>query len=74
MARSVVSSRHVYLDLAHPDVAADVVIQGDHVEAVLPYGRADRSQAGEVRDFGDDFVCPGFHDAHQHVLHTALFP
>ena len=28
----------------------------------------------EVVDFGDAFVCPGFHDAHQHVLQAALFP
>lgn len=25
-------------------------------------------------DWGDAFVCPGFHDAHQHVFHAALFP
>ena len=25
-----------------------------------------------VRDFGDSFVCPGFHDAHLHFFHTSL--
>lgn len=25
-----------------------------------------------VHDFGDAFVCPGFHDAHLHFFHTAL--
>ena len=28
----------------------------------------------EVVDYGDAFVCAGFHDAHQHVLQAALFP
>lgn len=28
----------------------------------------------EVIDYGDAFVCAGFHDAHQHVLQAALFP
>lgn len=28
--------------------------------------------ATPVRDFGDAFVCPGFHDAHLHFFHTAL--
>ena len=26
----------------------------------------------EVIDFGEKFVCPGFHDAHLHFFHTAL--
>lgn len=28
--------------------------------------------ATPVRDYGDAFVCPGFHDAHLHFFHTAL--
>ncbi len=32
-------------------------------------------QAGyEIEDWGDKFICPGFNDAHQHVMHAALFP
>ena len=27
----------------------------------------------EVRDFGDALIMPGFHDAHMHVFHSALY-
>ncbi|QWT17278.1 amidohydrolase [Collinsella sp. zg1085] len=29
-------------------------------------------RATPVRDYGDAFICPGFHDAHLHFFHTAL--
>ncbi len=74
MARSIVSSKHVYLDIDHPDVPADIVIEGDRVREVVPRGTGDRAAANSYHDYGDAFVSPGFHDAHQHVLHTALFP
>ena len=34
-----------------------------------------RAQAGDVQevDFGDAFVCPGFHDSHLHFFHSALY-
>lgn len=32
------------------------------------------AEGAPVEDWGDAFVCPGFHDAHQHVFHAALFP
>ncbi len=72
---SVIRSNHVYLDAGRPDVRAAVVVDGGRVRAVCAPEDVSR-HAGEgfsVRDFGDAFVCPGFHDAHQHVFHTALF-
>lgn len=32
------------------------------------------AQGAPMEDWGDAFICPGFHDAHQHVFHAALFP
>ncbi len=29
--------------------------------------------APEIRDFGDAFIVPGFHDAHMHVFHSAVY-
>ena len=29
--------------------------------------------ATPVMDFGDRFICPGFHDAHLHFFHTAVY-
>ena len=74
-ARSVITSNHVYLDRSHADVRAAIVIEGSRIRAVCapedaPFVAGDDAS---VRDFGDAFVCPGFHDAHQHVFHTALF-
>lgn len=71
----VIRSNHVFLDEGHPDVRAAIVVDGARVRAVCAPEEVPHL-AGEgvyVRDFGDAFVCPGFHDAHQHVFHTALF-
>lgn len=74
---AVITSRHVYLDKRRPDVPAALVIEGDRIRDVLhprsPALAALTTDGARVRDLGDAFVCPGFHDAHQHVFHTALF-
>lgn len=56
--------------------AAAVGVSDGRVAAVVPAAEADSlvGPGTEVRDYGDAFVCPGFHDAHQHVFHAALFP
>ncbi len=38
----------------------------DDVIAAYPAGTP-------VMDFGDRFICPGFHDAHLHFFHTAVY-
>ena len=38
----------------------------DDVIAACPAGTP-------VTDFGDRFICPGFHDAHLHFFHTAVY-
>lgn len=72
---SVVKSNHVFLGQGSPDVRAALVIEGDTIRAVAsPEHLAHVVPEGTpVRDFGDAFICPGFHDAHQHVFHTSLF-
>ena len=52
-----------------------LAVAGGRIVAVAPREEAQAlAQGAEVRDWGDAFVCPGFHDAHQHVFHAALFP
>lgn len=46
-------------------------------DRIVRMGAPDEIQAAcpaftPVLDFGDAFICPGFHDAHLHFFHTAL--
>lgn len=68
-----ICSKHVYLDCAHPDEEATLLIEGERIAEVLPGRDCAGVPGGKARDFGEAFLCPGFHDAHQHVFHTALF-
>lgn len=73
---TVITSEHVYTDARHPDRPLALVVRAGRVQALVPRGQARELavEGADVRDFGDAFVCPGFVDAHQHVLPTALFP
>lgn len=52
-----------------------IAVAGGRVTAVAPRDQADAlAQGALVEDWEDAFICPGFHDAHQHVMHAALFP
>ena len=73
----VVTSEHVFVGT--PEAQADeplaVAVADGRVQAVAPRAQAAELAAGApVQDWGDAFVCPGFHDAHMHVFHAALFP
>ena len=75
-AELVVASDRVYTGQGDEAVPLAFSVEGDRVAAVVPREEAD-SLAGpgtRLLDLGDSFVCPGFHDAHQHVFHAALFP
>lgn len=76
MATKVITARHVFDGTGSRTRPAAVVVEGDRIVAVTHPSHAhlfvdDRSQ---IEDWGDAFVCAGFHDAHQHVLHSALYP
>lgn len=52
-----------------------VAVADGRIVAVAPRSKAQAlAQGAQIEDWGDAFICPGFHDAHQHVLHAALFP
>ncbi|MDK8319593.1 amidohydrolase [Actinobaculum massiliense] len=75
-ANAVIASRHVFLNHDFPDVPAALVVRAGRVVARVPYEQAKQyeCEGAPLFDFGGSFICPGFHDAHQHVFHTALFP
>lgn len=73
---SVIASTHMYINKSTPQDACALLIRGGKIVARVPYAQAAlyKDEARRYIDVGDAFVCPGFHDAHQHVFHTAVFP
>lgn len=73
----VITSTRVFLGAPSSDEAqplALAVVDG-RIAVVAPRQEAQRLARGSlIEDWGDAFICPGFHDAHQHVFHAALFP
>ena len=77
-AEKVLVSRKVFTGLADTAAALAVGISGDRITWVEPAGRVGSSAApvrdgAEVRNLGDAFIMPGFHDAHLHFFHSALY-
>lgn len=79
----VISSNHVFLSAEKPDVPATLVIKDGRIAEILPreaiaqfaqQASQPESDTPVVYDALDNFICPGFHDSHQHVFHAALFP
>lgn len=73
----VITSTRVFTGAVGADWAqplAIAVVNG-RIACVAPREEARALARGtQIEDRGDAFVCPGFHDAHQHVFHAALFP
>ena len=75
----VITSEKVFLGGKGKDVAQPLAVgvSAGRVTTVVPRQDAPmlaHELGAELKDWGDAFVCPGFHDAHQHVFHAALFP
>lgn len=73
----VITSKNVFTGAPGCDVSRPLAlaVAGGRIVAVVLRDEAQMvAQGAEVRDWGDAFVCSGFHDAHQHVFHAALFP
>ena len=73
----VITSRKVFTAERGVDGARELALaikDGIVVSVAARDHAAELAQGAPVEDWGDAFVCPGFHDAHQHVFHAALFP
>lgn len=73
----VVHSRRVFTARRGSDEAGELAfaIAGGRIVRVGPPGDVIASAPGSARiiDFGDRFICPGFHDAHLHFFQTAVY-
>lgn len=72
----IVRSRKVFTSergVREPRELALSVLDGRIVRVGAPEDVIATSPAGtRVIDYGDRFICPGFHDAHLHFFHTAI--
>lgn len=77
----IIESRHVFTGTDAEARPAAIAIADDRIVAVGPHEdvhafvreRCADGPAPEVRDFGDAFVVPGFHDSHLHFFHSAVY-
>ena len=72
----IVTSKRVFTSAVGDDAARPLAfaVVGDRIEFMgTPADVIAACASGTpVLDFGDAFICPGFHDAHLHFFHTAL--
>lgn len=72
----IVTSKRVFTSAVGDDAARPLAfaVVGDRIEFMgTPADAIAACAPGTpVLDFGDAFICPGFHDAHLHFFHTAL--
>ena len=72
----IVTSKRVFTSAVGDDAAPPLAfaVVGDRIEFMgTPADVIAACAPGTpVLDFGDAFICPGFHDAHLHFFHTAL--
>lgn len=76
MARTkVFFAQRVFASKGHVIDDGGVAVRDDRVYAVFPRALVDDfvEDDAERVELGKVFVCPGFHDAHQHVLQSAVF-
>ncbi len=73
----VITAKNVFLGgpASNKALPLAVAVTDGRISAVAPRDQArELAHGAPIEDWGDAFVCPGFHDAHQHVFHAALFP
>lgn len=74
--RTIFCSEHVFTGAEDKTLPLCIVVENARISAVFPLDELNQvCQPGDkIVNFGAAFVCPGFHDAHEHVLDAALFP
>ena len=74
-ADSIFMSENVFTGDGDEARPLAVCVRGGLIAAVAPKDQASAfaGPATRIEDFGDAFICAGFHDAHVHAFHTALY-
>ena len=72
---SVFMSENVFTGTSDEALPLAICVRGGLICAVVPKGEAEAfiGPSTRVEDFGDAFLCAGFHDAHVHAFHSALY-
>ena len=71
---TIICSRNLFTGTGDACIDGAFLVEDGTIAAVGPREEA-CAQAPDARivDFGDSFVCPGFHDSHLHFFHSALY-
>ena len=74
-AESVFMSENVFTGTSDEALPLAICVRGGLICAVVPKSEAEPfiGPSTRVEDFGDAFLCAGFHDAHVHAFHSALY-
>ncbi len=75
IADRIITSQHVFTGVDNLALARAIVIRGTHIIAVVAPQEVNAYIGPDTRvdDYGDAFICAGFHDSHMHVFHSALY-
>lgn len=75
----ILCSTHVFTGERDCAEAGAVCVSGDKIAFVGPkddalaFARENDSADADVIDYGDAFLCAGFHDSHVHFFHSAVY-
>ena len=74
-AESIFMSENVFTGTSDEALPLAICVRGGLICAVVPKSEAEPfiGPSTRVEDFGDAFLCAGFHDAHVHAFHSALY-
>ena len=74
-AESIFISENVFTGTSDEALPLAICVRGGLICAVVPKDEAEAfiGPSTRVEDFGDAFLCAGFHDAHVHAFHSALY-
>lgn len=67
----LLKSKAVFTGLANEPHAATIVVNGQKIEAVLPYDA--EIEGARTIDVGERLITPGLHDAHLHLMFGSMY-
>ncbi len=67
----LLKSKAVFTGLANEPHVATIVVNGQKIEAVLPYDA--EIEGARTIDVGERLITPGLHDAHLHLMFGSMY-
>ena len=74
-ADRIIVSNRVFTGMGDTAQPLAIIIRGNHVFKAVSPDKKDAYIGPDtiVEDYGDAFICAGFHDSHMHVFHSSLY-